>query len=68
MAALIDHGTTTLKTYGHDEAGQPFLRSENRAYPAQIIPRDEMKVQGVMVGKLRLPGVSPESGKEPVPF
>ena len=68
VAALIDHGTTTLKTYLHDEAGQPFLRSENRAYPAQIIPRDEMQVQGVMVGKLRLPTASAESAKDGAPF
>ena len=68
VAALIDHGTTTLKTYGHDEAGQPFLRSENRAYPAQIIPRDEMKVQGVMVGKLRLPPATGAGGKDDAPF
>ncbi len=68
VAALIDHGTTTLKTYRHDEAGQPFLRSENRAYPAQIIPRDEMQVQGVMVGKLRLPAIASEDAKSSAPF
>ncbi len=68
VAALIDHGTTTLKTYLHDEAGQPFLRSENRAYPAQIIPRDELQVQGVMVGKLRLPVTTAEGAKSGVPF
>ncbi len=68
VAALIDHGTTTLKTYLHDEAGQPFLRSENRAYPAQIIPRDEMQVQGVMVGKLRLPATTAERTKDGAPF
>ena len=68
VAALIDHATTTLKTYRHDDSGQPFLRSENRAYPAQIVPRDEMKVQGVMVGKLRLAGTSTEGAKDPAPF
>ena len=68
VAALIDHGTTTLKTYLHDETGQPFLRSENRAYPAQIIPRDEMQVQGVMVGKLRLPTTANEGTKNGAPF
>lgn len=67
VAAHIDH-ETTLKTYLHDEAGQPFLRSENRAYPAQIIPRDEMQVQGVMVGKLRLPATATESAKDGAPF
>ncbi len=67
VAAHIDH-ETTLKTYLHDEAGLPFLRSENRAYPAQIIPRDEMQVQGVMVGKLRLPNGAQESAKDPAPF
>ena len=67
VAAHIDH-ETTLKTYRHDEAGQPFLRSENRAYPAQIIPRDEMQVQGVMVGKLRLPANAAAGAKDPAPF
>ena len=67
VAAHIDH-ETTLKTYLLDDAGQPFLRSENRAYPAQIIPRDEMQVQGVMVGKLRLPTTSAESTQDDAPF
>ncbi len=51
VAALVD-GATTLKTYGLDERQRPFLRSENRAYPPAIVPRDEMQVQGVMLGKL----------------
>ena len=67
VAALVDH-ETTLKTYLHDATGSPFLRSENRAYPPQIIPRDEMQVQGVMVGKLRLPATAAEHSKDPLPF
>lgn len=51
VAALVD-GATTLKTYLFDERQKPFLRSENHAYPPSIIPRDEMQVQGVMLGKL----------------
>ncbi len=51
VAALVD-GATTLKTYLLDERQRPFLRSENRAYPPAIVPRDEMQVQGVMLGKL----------------
>ena len=51
VAALVD-GATTLKTYLLDERQKPFLRSENRAYPPSIIPREEMQVQGVMLGKL----------------
>ncbi len=51
VAALVD-GATTLKTYLLDERQRPFLRSENSAYPPSIVPRDEMQVQGVMLGKL----------------
>ena len=51
VAALCDN-ETTLKTYLTDREGQPFLRSENRAYPARIIAHEEMQVQGVMVGKI----------------
>ena len=51
VAALVD-GATTLKTYLLDERQKPFLRSENRFYPPSIIPREEMQIQGVMLGKL----------------
>ena len=51
VAALCDN-ETTLKTYLTDGERGPFLRSENRAYPARIIPREEMQVQGVMVGQI----------------
>ena len=51
VAALVDNATT-LKTYRLDEQQKPFLRSENKGYPPSIIPRDEMQVQGVMLGKL----------------
>lgn len=51
VAALVDNATT-LKTYRLDERQTPFLRSENKAYPPSIIPREEMQVQGVMLGKL----------------
>ncbi len=55
VAALCD-GETCLKTYVAEQRQAPFLRSENQAYPPRIIPREEMQIQGVMVGKLRLPG------------
>jgi repressor LexA len=50
VAALID-GETTLKRY-LVEAGQPFLKAENPAYP-NLIPATELTVQGVMIGLLR---------------
>ena len=53
VAALIDN-ETTLKTYIQPGGQSPHLRSENRSYPARIIPLDELQVQGVMVGKLRV--------------
>lgn len=53
VAALCD-GETCLKTYVADGRTAPFLRSENQAYPPRIIPREEMQIQGVMVGKMRL--------------
>ena len=65
VAALVD-GATTLKTYLIDERQKPFLRSENRAYPPSIIPKEEMQVQGVMLGKLV---DNPEiSGEDNAPF
>ena len=50
VAALVD-GQCTLKTFIR-ENGQTFLRAENPCY-ANIIPAEEMKVQGVMVFLLR---------------
>ena len=50
LAALID-GETTLKRY-LVEAGQPYLKAENPAYP-NLIPAAELAVQGVMIGLLR---------------
>ena len=67
VAALCDN-ETTLKTYLTDSARGPFLRSENRAYPARIIPREEMQVQGVMVGKISGHGEEVEKEAEPAPF
>lgn len=53
VAALCD-GETCLKTYVADGRAAPFLRSENQAYPPRIIARDEMQIQGVMIGKMQL--------------
>lgn len=53
VAALCD-GETCLKTYVSDGRAAPFLRSENQDYPPMIVPREEMQIQGVMVGKMRL--------------
>ena len=53
VAALLDN-ETTLKTYVSDQGPTPYLRSENRAYPSKLIPLDELQIQGVMVGKLRM--------------
>ena len=50
VAALID-GETTLKRYVV-EKGRPFLRAENEDFP-DLIPAQELVIQGVMVGLLR---------------
>jgi len=52
VAALID-GETTLKRYLVHE-GVPYLRASNRKYP-DLIPAQELVIQGVMVALLRLP-------------
>jgi repressor LexA len=52
VAALID-GETTLKTY-IIRRGRPCLRAENPRYP-DIIPGQELVIQGVMVAVLRVP-------------
>ena len=52
VAALID-GLSTLKTYVV-ERGRPYLRAENPQYP-NLIPMDELMVQGVMRMLIRTP-------------
>lgn len=53
VAALID-GETTLKRYLVRNR-RPFLRAENPRYP-DLIPAEELVIQGVMVALLRKPG------------
>jgi repressor LexA len=50
VAALID-GQVTLKTLML-QRGRPFLKAENPRYP-QLIPREELQIQGVMVALIR---------------
>jgi repressor LexA len=50
VAALID-GQVTLKTFVM-QRGKPFLRAENPRYP-NLIPREELQIQGVMVALVR---------------
>lgn len=50
VAALID-GESTLKRF-LVQRGQPFLRAENPRYP-DLLPANELVIQGVMVGLLR---------------
>lgn len=50
VAALVD-GETTLKRYIM-RRGKPFLRAENPKYP-DIIPAQELVIQGVMVALVR---------------
>ena len=51
VAALID-GESTLKRY-LVQRGRPFLRAENPRYP-DLLPANELIIQGVMVGLLRI--------------
>lgn len=53
VAALID-GETTLKRFVM-EGSRPFLRAENEMFP-DLIPAQELIIQGVMVGLLRTGG------------
>lgn len=50
VAALID-GETTLKRYVLNRK-KPFLKAENPDYP-DLIPAQELRIQGVMVGLVR---------------
>ena len=50
VAALID-GESTLKRF-LVQRGQPLLRAENPRYP-DLIPAQELVIQGVMIGLLR---------------
>lgn len=57
VAALID-GEVTLKRY-LIRRGKPFLRAEHPDYP-DLIPAQELVIQGVMVALVRVP--SPRGG------
>src|ERR1051326_6061582 len=50
VAALID-GRVTLKTFVV-QRGKPYLRAENSRYP-NLIPQEELQIQGVMVALVR---------------
>lgn len=50
VAALID-GESTLKRF-LVQRGRPFLRAENPRYP-DLLPAQELVIQGVMIGLLR---------------
>jgi repressor LexA len=50
VAALID-GQVTLKTFVL-QRGKPYLRAENPRYP-NLIPQEELQIQGVMVALVR---------------
>jgi len=50
VAALID-GQVTLKTFLM-QRGKPYLRAENPRYP-NLIPQEELQVQGVMMALVR---------------
>ncbi len=50
VAALID-GETTLKRFV-TKGGHPYLKAENPAYP-DLIPAQELVIQGVMIALLR---------------
>ena len=52
VAALID-GENTLKRY-LVRNGRPFLRAENPQF-SDLIPAQELVIQGVMVALLRIP-------------
>lgn len=53
VAALID-GQVTLKTFILQK-GKPYLRAENPRYP-NLIPQEELQIQGVMVALVRRRG------------
>ncbi|MGN6385519.1 MAG: transcriptional repressor LexA [Verrucomicrobiota bacterium] len=51
VAALIDR-ESTLKTFVIDR-GRTYLKSENPKYPKQLIPAEELVIQGVMIALIR---------------
>jgi repressor LexA len=51
VAALIDR-ESALKTFV-TERGKPYLKSENPKYSKQLIPAEELMIQGVMVALIR---------------
>ncbi|HEY3756845.1 MAG TPA: transcriptional repressor LexA [Opitutaceae bacterium] len=51
IAALVDGTTSTLKRLVHLK-GRALLRAENKRY-ADIVPREKLECQGVVVGVIR---------------
>lgn len=51
VAALID-GESTLKRFLQPPGAPPVLRAENPRYP-DLLPAEELLIQGIMVGLLR---------------
>ena len=52
VAALCDH-ETCLKTFVAKAGQRPLLRCENKNFPPEIVPADELVIQGVMLGKVQ---------------
>ena len=63
VAAMVD-GDATLKTYVVEGRKPPYLRSENPDFPSKIVAKHELKVQGVMIGKLPVGRKSGAADKE----
>ena len=51
VAALLD-GEATLKTYVAD-GKKPYLKAANAKYPSKMVPKHDLRVQGVMIGLIR---------------
>jgi repressor LexA len=52
VIALIDGESVTLKQY-HREGGRIRLQPANPAFPVLILPEEQVRIQGVVVGVLR---------------
>jgi len=54
VVALIDDEAATLKRFYHDQKGNVILQPANANHAAMEFPAQRVKIQGVMIGLLRI--------------
>jgi repressor LexA len=53
VVALLDSGEATLKRYYRESGGKIRLQPANSSMQPRIVPADQCRIQGVVIGVLR---------------